>query len=99
MLTSSARQGLKAKAHHLKPVVLLGARGVSPSVLAELDRALEDHELIKVQLPPLDREEREACIAELVNANGAEIIGRIGRVLILYRSRSDSPKPSSTNHP
>ncbi|XTI71825.1 YhbY family RNA-binding protein [Acidithiobacillus sp. AC3] len=87
MLDSKARQELRAQAHHLKPIIMVGAQGVTPSLLAELDRALFDHELLKVRLPALDKEERDGCIAELVEGSRAEAIGRVGRILMLYRPR------------
>ncbi len=89
MLESKARQALRARAHSLKPTITVGARGVTESVLAELDRALTDHELIKLRLPALEKDERESCIASL-SGSGAEIVGRVGRILILYRPRPDA---------
>ncbi|MDD3760436.1 MAG: ribosome assembly RNA-binding protein YhbY [Acidithiobacillus sp.] len=87
MLDSKARQELRARAHHLKPIIMVGAQGVTPTLLAELDRALFDHELLKVRLPALDKEERDDCIAKLVDGSRAEAIGRVGRILMLYRPR------------
>ncbi|MEY2342911.1 YhbY family RNA-binding protein [Acidithiobacillus sp. IBUN Pt1247-S3] len=87
MLDSKARQDLRARAHHLKAIVTVGAQGVTPTLLAELDRALFDHELLKVRLPALDKEERDSCIEQLSSGAQAEIIGRVGRILMLYRIR------------
>ena len=87
MLDSKARQDLRARAHHLKPIITVGAQGVTPSLLAELDRALFDHELLKVRLPAVDKEKREDCIEQLSGGARAETIGRVGRILILYRPR------------
>lgn len=91
-LTSSQRRYLRGLAHPLKPVLLLGGKGVTPSVLAELDHALDDHELIKVKLSGADREEREASLAQLMDASGAESVQRIGHVAVLYRRNEEQPR-------
>ncbi|WP_308389136.1 ribosome assembly RNA-binding protein YhbY [Acidithiobacillus sp. AMEEHan] len=90
MLDSKARQELRARAHHLKPIILVGASGVTETLLRELDRALFDHELLKVRLPALDKEDRDAMVESLVAGSGAEAVGRVGRILMLYR-----PRPSN----
>ncbi|MCL5052156.1 MAG: YhbY family RNA-binding protein [Gammaproteobacteria bacterium] len=87
MLDSKARQDLRARAHHLKPIITVGNQGVTAAVLSELDRALFDHELLKVRLPALDKDERDECIQQLATGAEAEIIGRVGRILMLYRAR------------
>ena len=90
-LSNAQKRYLRGLAHDLKPVLLVGAKGVTPAVLAELDAALEQHELIKVRVSAGDREEREAWIAALVEGSEAALAGRIGHVAILYRARQDKP--------
>jgi RNA-binding protein len=90
-LSNAQKRYLRGLAHDLKPVVLVGAKGVTPSLLAELELALEQHELLKVRLAAADREERDAWIGELVEATGAGLAGRIGHVAILYRASKDKP--------
>ena len=90
-LNNAQKRYLRGLAHDLRPVVLVGAKGVTPSVLSELELALEQHELIKVRVSAGDREEREAWIGELVEGSGASLAGRIGHVAILYRRRADKP--------
>ena len=63
--TSKELRQLRAKAHSLKPVVTVAGKGLTPSVLEELNRALNDHELIKVKIAVGDREQRESVIGEL----------------------------------
>ena len=91
-LTSSQRRYLRGLAHALKPVLLLGGKGVTPSVLSELEHALDDHELIKVKLAGADRDEREAALAQLLDAGRAEAVQRIGHVAVLYRRNEEQPK-------
>jgi RNA-binding protein len=90
-LSNAQKRYLRGLAHDLKPVLLVGAKGVTPAVLAELDVALEQHELIKVRVSVGDRDERDACIAALVEGSEATLAGRIGHVAILYRRRKDKP--------
>ncbi|MGE0310932.1 MAG: ribosome assembly RNA-binding protein YhbY [Lautropia sp.] len=85
LITAAERKRLKASAHALKPVVLLGSAGLSDPVLQEIDRALAHHELIKVRLDGADRADRERdaeIVAERLSAAAVQIIGRI---LVLYR--------------
>jgi RNA-binding protein len=90
-LSNPQKRYLRGLAHDLKPVILVGAKGVTPAVLAELDLALEQHELLKVRVAAGDRDEREAWIAALVEGSQASLVGRIGHVAILYRPRKDKP--------
>lgn len=85
MLKSSSRQALKAKAHALKPVVLLGAKGLTQAVMQEIDLALTAHELIKIKLAGQEREDRQLIQAEICSAVQAECIQAIGMMLVLYR--------------
>lgn len=84
-LTPKARQALKAKAHKLKPVVLIGNNGLTAAVNKEIDRALTDHELIKVKIATNDRELRRALFAEICTANQAELVQMIGTIGVIYR--------------
>ncbi len=89
MLTSGNRRDLRAKAHALKPVVTLGQRGVTPSLLASIDEALNVHELIKVKLRGVLREERTTTATLIAAGVGAEVVGVLGTVLTLYRVRPE----------
>jgi RNA-binding protein len=91
-LTSSQRRYLRGLAHPLKPVLLLGGKGVTPSVLAELEHALDDHELIKIKLAGEDREERSSSLTQLLDASGAENVQIIGHVAVLYRRNAEQPR-------
>jgi RNA-binding protein len=90
-LNNAQKRYLRGLAHDLKPVVLVGAKGVTPAVLAELELALEQHELIKVRVAASDRDERDGWIDQLLEGSDASLAGRIGHVAILYRRRADKP--------
>jgi len=88
-LSSRERAALKARAHALAPVVRIGQAGATPKVVAEVERALAAHELIKVSVAIDDREERRAVGAALAEQLGASPVHRVGKVLILWRARPE----------
>ena len=81
----TAKQDLRARAHHLKPVVMVGQHGVTPNVLAEIEVALNAHELIKIKLAENDRDARKTMITEICEASKAELIQTIGKVIVIFR--------------
>ena len=92
ILARDARLALRSQAHHLDPVVLLGANGLTNAVLHEIDRALNDHELIKVRVPSDDREELESIYAEVAEKLGAARVQMIGKLLIFWRPADESER-------
>jgi RNA-binding protein len=78
----------RAKAHDLNPIVMIGDKGLSENVITELNRALEDHELIKISIAA-EREQRRLLTDELCQACGADLIQIIGKMSIIYRRRND----------
>lgn len=96
-LTRDERLSLRARAHHLNPVVLLGNAGLTEAVVKETDRALAAHELIKVRIPGDDRDEREAIGAQLADRLGAARVQVIGKLLVLYRPRPEEEPAASAN--
>lgn len=83
---------LRGLAHPLKPVLLLGGKGVTPGVLNELEQALDDHELIKVRLSGADRTARVAELAQLVESSRADTVQTIGKIAVLYRRNDEQPQ-------
>jgi RNA-binding protein len=90
MLTPSERKALKAKAHKLDPVVHIGAKGITEEVIAEIDRALHAHELIKVRAASLDRRAREEAFGRIAQKTGADAVQHIGKVFVLFRKKPDA---------
>lgn len=86
-LTEKQRRHLKGLAHPLKPIVLLGNAGLTDAVVAETTRALEDHELIKVRLPGVERTGRDATLQSLAERTGSAFVTRIGHVAVLFKPR------------
>ena len=88
-LTSSQSRFLRGQAHDLKALLQIGAKGLTPAFLAELDAVLEQHELVKVKIGAEDRETRDTMIGEIVDKSGAALVQRIGHVAVLYRPSKD----------
>ena len=84
------RKHLRKLAHSLEPVVYVGEAGVSEPVLAALDVALRDHELVKVKLR--QPEDKKAAAASLAERSGAELCGLVGHTVILYRRNPERPR-------
>ncbi len=85
VLTSAQNRFLRGQAHDLKALMQVGGKGITPSLLAELDQLLEHHELVKVKVGAEDREARDAMIAELAAQSEAALVQRIGHTATLYR--------------
>ena len=85
-LTSKRRAELKTKAHELDPVAHIGKYGVTPESLAHIDKALADHELIKVKFLGF-KEQRIILSEEIAGATSSKVIDVIGNVAILYREK------------
>jgi RNA-binding protein len=90
-LSERQRKYLRGLGHALNPVLLLGQHGVTPAVVAEMQRALQDHELIKVKFRGADRDARDAGLAELATATGSSLVQRIGHTALYYKRRIDRP--------
>jgi len=90
-LSNEQKKHFKSIGHHLKPVLIVAENGLTEGVLAELERALNDHELIKVQLRLNERDDRRALIEELTAAGRCELVQVIGKMALIYRK---NPKPN-----
>ena len=84
-LSTKQKQFLKGLAHNLKPVVLMGANGLTEAVLAEIDLALNHHELIKVKVTSEDRETKLLIVDAIIRETKADKVQVIGKTLVLYR--------------
>ncbi len=85
MITEKQKKFLRARAHHLKPVVSAGNAGMSEGVLREIDLALAHHELIKVRVSGVDRDELKALAASVCEDMDASLVQLIGHIVIMYR--------------
>jgi RNA-binding protein len=90
-LKGSQRKYLRSQAHHLKPLVMIGAKGVTEQLLCSVDLALKDHELIKIKFVEF-KETKKEISQEIAEATKSELVGLIGNIAILYRQHPQSDK-------
>jgi RNA-binding protein len=91
-LSEKQKKHLRRLAHPMHPLVMLGNAGLTDGVVNELERALSDHELVKVGARVGDRDARDAALVTLASRTNAEIVQRIGHVGVLYRRSKTLPK-------
>ena len=94
-LSSKELRQLRGLAHSLRPVLIVAGKGLAPAVLEELERALNDHELIKVKVSVGDRVQRESIINSICQQRGAHLIQRIGNIATLLRSNPEADSRKS----
>ena len=87
-MNSADKKRLRAEAHTLKPVVMIGQSGLTVAVLSEIERALDNHELVKVKIRA-ERDERKLISEKICADTGAELIQTIGQIVVIYRSNPD----------
>ena len=90
------RKQFKAIGHHLNPVLIIGSAGLSEGVCNEAERAITDHELIKIKVNVGDRELRKQLIAQLTDTLKAELVQSIGNMALLFRE-NEKPDPKLSN--
>jgi RNA-binding protein len=91
-LTEQQKKTLRGLGHTLKPVILVGAGGLSAALLEEFQRSLDHHELMKVKLSVGERKLRDSLIDELCRHAGAELVQRVGNVGLLFRRRAEKSR-------
>ncbi len=91
-LLPPARRALRARAHHLHPVVAIGQHGLTPAVLHEIDVALLKHELIKVRVASEERVTRDALLSLICKEIECAPVQHVGRIFVLYRETPDAGK-------
>jgi RNA-binding protein len=91
-MTPAERRALRARAHHLQPVVMIGDAGLTPQVMREIEVNLKSHELIKVRVLGDDRNARDALLSAICEATAANGIQQIGKMLVIYRPRPPEEK-------
>ena len=91
-LSERQKRHLRGRGHALHPLVRLGQAGLTAAVVHETERALHDHELVKVRTPPLERTAREALLRELAQRTGSTLVQRIGNIGLLYRAHPTAPR-------
>jgi len=91
VLTGKQRRHLRALAHSLRPVVQLGKDGIDEGVIAAVDRALADHELVKVKVGEAASLDRDTAANEIASQTASEVAQILGNMVLLYRAREENP--------
>ena len=89
VLTSAQNRFLRGQAHDLRAMLQVGGKGITDTLVAEIDLALEHHELIKIKVGAEDRDTREAMIEQIAERTDATLVHRIGHTAVLYRPSKD----------
>lgn len=95
-LCKDDKKHLRNIAHKLKPVVTIADKGLTENVVSELNRALNDHELIKVKISISNRQLKKATIEQTCSELTAQLVQSIGHIVVLYR-KTDNPNPKLSN--
>ncbi len=88
-ITTTQKRQLRGSAHSLKPVVILGDKGLTDNVLEEINRALDDHELIKIRINAADKAQRQQITQDICEKTQAQLIHTIGHIIAIYRENTD----------
>ena len=91
-LTANQKKFLRGIAHGLNPVIIIGSQGVTDSLMAELDKSLQHHELLKVKMAVGEREDRKAIIDYVVSNTKAKLVQSVGKMFVIYRARTKNPE-------
>lgn len=86
-ITTSEKCKLRSKAHSLKPIIIIGNQGLTENILKEIDRALHDHELIKIRIYVADKNQKKQMIEAICNYSQTDLIQAIGSIIVIYRKR------------
>ena len=84
MLTNSQKRELKSLAHHLKPVVQIGQKGITENLIKAINQALDDHELIKIKFIDF-KDQKDIIMGNILEEIECELVGKIGNIIILFR--------------
>ena len=89
-MDAKTRKRLRQIAHHLDPVLIVGGQGLSDNLVTEANRALSDHELVKVKVQSADRAERAELAEALARHCDATLVQKIGKIIVLFRENPEA---------
>ncbi|MDA3807899.1 MAG: ribosome assembly RNA-binding protein YhbY [Thiomicrorhabdus sp.] len=96
-LTNNQKKYLRGIAHGLNPMIMIGAHGVTESLMAELESTLTHHEILKIKIASADRDERKEIIQHLLTESGALLVQTIGKICVIYRQNDETEQPLPRN--
>ena len=92
-LTTNQKKFLRGIAHNINPMIIIGANGVTESLMKELDSTLEHHEILKIKMASADRDDRKQIVDYILEQTGALLVQTIGKVCVIYRQSEESELP------
>ncbi len=90
-LNKNQKKYLRSLAHERKPIIWIGQKGLTDNLLKEINIALEHHELIKIKIRAGNRERRDQLIDEICNKTHAELVQKIGNIIVIFRKNINDP--------
>jgi RNA-binding protein len=91
-LSTNQKKFLRGLAHGLNPMIIIGSQGVTDSLMAELEKTLSHHEILKVKIAAGEREDRKEVIEYITKATRAQLIQSVGKMFVIYRARAKDPQ-------
>ncbi|MDX1346852.1 MAG: ribosome assembly RNA-binding protein YhbY [Thiomicrorhabdus chilensis] len=92
-LSVNQKKYLRGIAHGLNPMIIIGANGVTDSLMAELDSTLSHHEILKIKIASAEREDRKTIIDHVIQETGALLVQSIGKIFVIYRQNEETQLP------
>ncbi|WP_028486893.1 ribosome assembly RNA-binding protein YhbY [Thiomicrorhabdus chilensis] len=92
-LSVNQKKYLRGIAHGLNPMIIIGANGVTESLMAELDSTLSHHEILKIKIASAEREDRKTIIDHVIQETGALLVQSIGKIFVIYRQNEETQLP------
>ena len=92
-LTIHQKKYLRGISHGLNPMIIIGANGVTESLMIELESTLSHHEILKIKMAAAERDDRKAIVAHVVAQTGALLVQTIGKIFVIYRQNEDTELP------
>ncbi|MDX1353104.1 ribosome assembly RNA-binding protein YhbY [Thiomicrorhabdus sp. Kp2] len=92
-LTTNQKKFLRGIAHNINPMIIIGANGVTESLMKELESTLEHHEILKIKMASADRDDRKQIIDYILEQTGALLVQSIGKICVIYRQSEDTELP------
>lgn len=92
-LSVNQKKYLRGIAHGLNPMIIIGANGVTDSLMAELDSTLSHHEILKIKIASAEREDRKIIIDHVIKETGALLVQSIGKIFVIYRQNEENQLP------
>lgn len=92
-LSVNQKKYLRGIAHGLNPMIIIGANGITDSLMAELDSTLSHHEILKIKIASAEREDRKTIIDHVIQETGALLVQSIGKIFVIYRQNEETQLP------